>query len=237
MRQIAYFYLPVITDLHLSLNFFGNVYECIREIDDPNFQPVLQSFQTAMTAYNDAARPPSNNLLTMQIATEDVCRDLALQAIRDRKDELLADEDPNARETGRKIGAVLDEADAEAAKNMTPATPDSKGVWIETLLNELSAKIPHPDRIPTGITDCIAELNRANWSFSELNKARNDEIEGKILTAAIMNTRREMDRTYNETITFINAMLIYNGDERYADIIDRVNIIVEEASRPAPPMR
>ncbi|MDR1343822.1 MAG: DUF6261 family protein [Tannerellaceae bacterium] len=227
MKQIAYFYLPGIKGLHLSLNFFSNIYDCIKQIEDPHFQPVLKSYHAAMSIYTKATRPPSNNLLTMQIATEDECRDNFLQAIHEKKDELLAANNEPDRETGQQIDAILN-----AHGDITAMEANEKTKQIISLSIRLDEEVGSLDLTRTGMADYIAELNRANWSFSELSKARNDEMEGKILTTAIMNARREMDKTYQETVVFINAMLIYNGDNDYADIIDQVNLLVEEAARP-----
>jgi hypothetical protein len=226
MKQIMRFYLPVIKDLHLSLHFFDDVYDCIKEIEDPRFQSVLQLYRTAMTSYNEAAKPSSNNLLTMHIATEDECRESLRDVIRERTDELLAHSNDHFREIGQKIDTIL------SSREFSPGmTADEKTRWIDSLTAELWEKIDPVELLLTGLGECMTELNRANWSFSELSKARNDEIEGRILTSSIMSSRKEMNRAYQETADFINAMAIYNGETEYAGVIDRVNLLVKEVTR------
>ncbi|MDR1259506.1 MAG: DUF6261 family protein [Tannerellaceae bacterium] len=225
MKKIMHFYLPGMRELHLSLHFFDNVYECIKMIEDSRFQPVLQLYRTAMAEYRDAAKPSSNNLLTMQIAAEDECRDSLRHFIRERTDELLAHDDDHFRETGGKIDGIL-----ASHKVHNGMTADEKTKWIDALTTELWEKIDPVELLLTGMAECLTELNRANWSFSELSKARNDEIEGRILTSAIMTSRKEMNRAYQEAADFINAMALYNGEADYAGVIDRVNLLVREAA-------
>jgi hypothetical protein len=225
MKQIVHFYLRRMREPRCSLRFFDSIHGWIKKIDDDRFQPVLKAYGQAVTAYGEAIRPTSSNLLTRRIADEDECRNAVWREMREKTGELLTASTPRNRELGEKIDAILSERG-----DITLLPADLKTEPLKALLEELYRKIGFDNLCLADVADNLAELNRANWSFTELSKARNDEIEGRFLTPRIMRARNEMEETYQTTISFINAMSIYNGDEDYADIIDQVNQIIEQTA-------
>ncbi|MDR2118998.1 MAG: DUF6261 family protein [Tannerellaceae bacterium] len=196
----------------------------MQQIDDGKFQPVLQAYQEALAAYGEAMKPASNNLLTMQIAVEEECRDSLWRTIDEKTKQLMADSVSRHREIGKKIDDILI---GYSELNGMPA--GEKTALLDKFIAELTKKLSVADLHLTDFISIIAELNRSNWSFTELTKAHESEMNGKFLTQKKMDARKEIENAYMECVTFINAMAVYNGDEAYADIIDQINSLVEKA--------
>jgi hypothetical protein len=225
MKQIRTFYLRSMGQSQ-SLRFFENVYEWIEQIEDSRFQAVLQVYLQLMTAYREAMTPPPDNLLTIRIAVEDECIDSHWYLIREKADELLAQPLGRFPEAGAKIDAVLKACGSPAG---LPAAEKTAAVAL--LCSELEKNVPTEILHLTDMNLHIAGLKRANWSFTEFNKARSEEIDGRFLTYETMAARKEMEKGYLATIAFVNAMAIYHGDSRYASIIDRINQLIDRMEK------
>jgi hypothetical protein len=224
MKQIKKIYLRRIGQQY-AYRFFENAYELMKLIADDKFQRVLPAYQKAVATYAEVMKPSSNSLLTMQIAIESECRDTLCNLISEKTKELLVDPVPRTREIGKKIDSIF----AAYARVFGEVPNKEKTELLERFIAELTEKLSVADLNLVDFISTVAELNRSNWSLSELLKMHTYELNGSLLTLQRMEARKEMEKAYMDCITFINAMLVYNGDREFGDIIDQINQLVEQA--------
>ncbi|MDR2388188.1 MAG: DUF6261 family protein [Tannerellaceae bacterium] len=223
MKQIRKIYLRRIEQQH-ALRFFENVYEWIQLIEDKKIQPVLQIYRNAVTAYGEVMKPTPKSLLATQIAIENECRDTLCKRTYEKTKELLDHPDSHNRKIGKKINDIF-----TAYEKLLDLPAGEKTHLLDKFITELTEKFSIEDLSSTDFIDIVTELNRSNWSFSELIKAHKNEMDGKFITRKRMEVRKQMETVYMESIDFINAMIVYNGDEEYSEVIDQINLIVEKA--------
>jgi hypothetical protein len=224
MKQIQKFYLRRIKQQH-ALRFFEKVYEWMKQIEDEKIQPLLQTYQDAVIAYGEVMKPTPKNLLAKQIAIEKECRDTLCRKTYEKTKELLVHPVSQNRKIGKKINDTI-----KAYGKLVDLPAGEKTEMLEKLIAELTEKFSPNDLYSVDFIDLIAELNRSNWSFSELIKAHENELNGKFITRKRMEVRKEMEDVYMEVVDFINAMIVYNGDQEYTDVIDQINLVIEKAT-------
>ena len=207
-----------------ALRFFENVYEWMKQIEDEKILPFLQTYRTALGAYREVMKPTPKSLLATQIAMENECRETLYKRTSEKAKELLEDPVLNNRKIGKKINDIF-----TAYDNLTDLPAGEKTEMLEKFMTELTEKFSVEELYSVDFISVISELNRSNWSFSELIKAQKNELNGRFITRNRMEVRKEIEVVYTECVEFINAMVVYNGDEEYAEVIDQINLIVGKA--------
>jgi hypothetical protein len=202
-----------------AFHFFKRTHNLMEKISDAKLQPKLRNFLDAITTFDVALKSVSNGQLAEKISLENNNRNSAFEFIREQTELLLAENS----ELGKKISSVLSEF-----MELPQKTDEEKTELIRSLVGELERIHISDESSEIKISDSISLLKRSNWAYNQYLKAQKIELTGKCLTYETLATRRRTEDIYAEIVEFINAMLIYNGDEEYIDIIDQINHVIDQ---------
>jgi hypothetical protein len=213
MKRIEGFYLPGMSQQQAFL-FFQKIYLLMEKIHDPKLQSRLSTFSDAIMTFDTALKSIPNNHLAEKISIENNNRDKAFEAICEDADILLTENN----DFGQKLKNILFSYDDLPLK-----TDEEKISLFNNFVAELENQLEEESVDDTHLLEHVTRLRRSNWAYKQYVEAYQIELTGKYLTYATLRTRKEAEETYKDVVEFINAMLIYNGDAEYADIIDHIN--------------
>ncbi|MDR0748957.1 MAG: DUF6261 family protein [Tannerellaceae bacterium] len=213
MKKIEGFYLPGMTQQQAYL-FFQGVYLLMENIHDAKLQPRLKAFSDAFMTFDTALKSIPDNHLAEKISSENNNRDKAFDAICEEADLLLAENNT----FGQELKNILSSYDDLPLK-----TDEEKIGVFNNLVAELESQLAEDSIDNVQLLSHVTRLKRSNWAYKQYLEAYKIELTGKYLTYATLRTRKEAEVAYKDVVEFINAMLIYNGDTEYADIIDQIN--------------
>jgi hypothetical protein len=213
MKKIEGFYLPGMTQQQAFL-FFQRVYLLMEKIRDTKLQPRLRAFFDAFTTFDTALKSIPDNHLAEKISSENNNRDKAFEAICEEADLLLIENNT----FGQKLKDILSSYDDLPLK-----TDEEKISVFNELVAELENQLTEDSIDDVQLLSHVTRLKRSNWAYRQYLEAYKIELTGRYLTYATLRTRKEAEVAYKDVVEFINAMLIYNGDAEYADIIDQIN--------------
>lgn len=217
MKRIEGFYLPGMSQQQAFL-FFQKVYNLMEKIHDSKLQPRLRYFSNTIMTFDAAIKSVPNNHLAEKISIENNNRDKAFQAICKEADVLL--EENNV--LGQKLITIL-----SSYSDLSQKTDEEKTGLFNNFITELENQVDE-DTIDdeTRLFDHVSLLRRSNWAYKQYLEAYKIELTGKCLTYETLRTRKEAEEAYKKVVEFIDAMLIYNGEAEYADIIDQINNVI-----------
>jgi hypothetical protein len=213
MKKIEGFYLPGMTQQQAFL-FFQRVYLLMEKIRDTKLQPRLKAFSDAFMTFDTALKSIPDNHLAEKIASENNNRDKAFEAICEEADVLMIENNTY----GQTLKNILSSYDDLPLK-----TDEEKISVFNNLIAELENQRTEDSVDDIQLQSHVNRLKRSNWAYKQYLEAYKIELTGRYLTYATLRTRKEAEVAYKDVVEFINAMLIYNGDAEYADIIDQIN--------------
>jgi hypothetical protein len=102
---------------------------------------------------------------------------------------------------------------------------DAETLAIDSLLQELETNHASDVEI-TGLKSWITELRVRNTAFQELAKAYIEEQAAKPSLYS-KDVRFETDKAYKDIATVINALIIMEGEEKYAPFVSELNTLIK----------
>jgi hypothetical protein len=194
--------------------FFQRVYLLMEKIRDTKLQPRLRAFSDAFMTFDTALKSIPDNHLAEKISSENNNRDKAFETICEEADLLLAENNAS----GQTLKSIL------ASYDDLPLKTDEEKINVfNDLVAELESQLTGDTIDDIQLLSHVTRLKRSNWAYKQYLEAYKIELTGRYLTYATLRTRKEAEVAYKDVVEFINAMLIYNGDAEYADIIDQIN--------------
>jgi hypothetical protein len=192
----------------------------MESIRDVKLQPYLSRLNQAIDAYKDSMRASGNQGLCKLLDSEVKMRNRALKDLR----EQVEGETGNGRQSElyRKAAALL-----PSESSLSALSEKAKTDEIERLLDKFESQFGEDELEKGGLYELLGELSRANWGYVELSKARGLESSGLYITRLNASASEEARQAYEEAVRFLNALLIYNGDEECADEIDELNQLID----------
>ncbi|MDR1161466.1 MAG: DUF6261 family protein [Tannerellaceae bacterium] len=213
MKRIEGFYLPGMAQQQAFL-FFQRIFLLMEKIHDAKLQPRLRAFSDAFMTFDTALKSIPDNHLAEKISSESNNRDKAFEAICEEMNLFTAEN--NAFE--QKLKSIL------ASYDDLPLKTDEEKIGVfNNLIAELEGQLTEDSTDYMQLLSHVTLLKRSNWAYKQYLEAYKIELTGRYLTYATLRTRKEAEGAYKDVVEFINAMLIYNGDAEYADIIDQIN--------------
>ncbi|MDR1201631.1 MAG: DUF6261 family protein [Tannerellaceae bacterium] len=219
MKRIEGFYLPGMSQRQVFL-FFQTVHRLMEMIHDSKLQPKLRYFSNAIMTFDAALKSIPDNHLAEKISAENNNRDKAFEVICEEADILLIENNV----FGQKLKNIL-----SSYEDLPLKTNEEKIGMFNNFIAELENLIGEEDSIDDiKLLDHVSLLKRSNWAYKQYLEAYKIELTGKCLTYETLRTRKEAEETYKDVVEFINAMLIYNGDAEYGEIIDQINHLIHK---------
>ena len=176
----------------------------------------LTPYESALGGEDEVYKTSSKDPLTDQIAEGDVLRDTLYRAYRDAV---------------KAMGKVPVEATQQAAKILLQHIKDYK-IDVRDQLDTESGKLrnftadlkgKYAEQVAAlGLTDLVDSLATANENTASLIQER-DDANKDAKTGQMKQARAKVDEAYRMFIKMVNALMLVEGEEAYADFADKQN--------------
>jgi hypothetical protein len=168
-------------------------------------------------------RQIAKSAITARIAEADRARDIVFRGMVDAWRASMADFDPKTVEAAQRVAPVFETFGDVADEALAKESAD-----IHNLLQELTEK-HMPDVETLDLSRWISELDRRNVAVEELMRERYDETAGRNTGLELRAVRLQVDAAYVAVTDRVEALLLVEGGDAYADFIARLNARVERA--------
>lgn len=191
----------------------------------PQALGIVEAYKTYLPHYADegvAMVAITKSATTEEIRDADHDRDVTFRGLVDEVQPKLNHFRPEVRDAAKRTLVILD-----AYGNLAPKPDDEESGLITKLIADLRTKIGS-DLELLGVEDWIAELERRNNLFIDLESTRNSE-EAKRTSLRMKQVRFEVDAAYRAVIERINALIIVNGEASYVEFVKEMNARIGRA--------
>lgn len=221
MKKIEVFYLSKM-DQRQAFCFFKEMFNLLVKIDDQKLQSQLSSFENTLEEFDSALNPNSNLELKEKMLMENLSCNETWNRLLDSISDLLQDPDSDLNQIGEKINKIIISHDDPLKLEGIEKCNLLNGIVAHLKKEISSANIKKAD-----ISDAIAEIRRSIWAYQQSMDIYISATTGKRLTRESLIARKKAESAYYVIIEFLNAMLVYKGDKEYADIIEKINHIID----------
>jgi hypothetical protein len=184
---------------------------------------ILKEFETLRACFraeDEAYKKIVKSKVTDKIETADKRRDNTWRGVIDAVKSALRHYEPNVVEAAKRILIVINTFGNIAAKALNEGTAD-----FYNLLQELNKN--YADDLKTlNLEGWTAQLEAENKECEQLIIARNDEKTGKT-KLTMKQCREDTDRAFYKLVDRINALILVDGDEDYAEFVDKLNGFID----------
>ena len=169
--------------------------------------------------------------MTALIDLEDNTRLDVWAKIKEMVDAFLSGPDEKHKAAFRRVETILTEHGNPA---LLPGAERTE--MLDKLIDALHKKFSADDLNDMDLFDLLTELRRSNSSYAESEKVRQWELAYMVITRSNANSRKDVEKAYQQATAFVNAMHIYWEDKASGDVIDGINQLIEESKTwEAPP--
>ena len=206
--------------------FHTEVQELIKAFDAEKFS-ILKQFQAYQSCYvreDEAYKKILKSALTRDIEAADQRRDLVFSGMAGTNRAALKHFNPDVAAAAYRLEILFNTYGNLAEK---PLNEETSAIY--NLLQELNGKYVK-DAQAAGLKDWIAQLEVENKSVEALIMKRDDE--NSVKTHLIMKEcRLELDRAYTSIVELVNALIVVEGESKYAAFVDRFNTCIDRYSQ------
>lgn len=182
-------------------------------------EKLFTDFLTLYANADEALEIIRKSATTEQIAEADNVRDSVFRGFSDAVKSAGNHFDNSKREAAKRLKIIFDQFGNIARKPY-----DEETASIYNFLQEINAK--SADVTSLGLSDWVTQLDAENKAFEALMKNRYDENASK--TALRMkDVRIETDRCYRDILDRIDALILINGEEKYAPFVKDMAVRVD----------
>ena len=211
-------------DLRNSANFQFHVAAAalITEFD-PNklgVAPLFATYQTAVEREDEAYKKIAKSEFTAQIEDADKARDKVYSNITAIIKTTLKHHNPDVVAAAKRLKIVIDTYGKINQKSYNEQTGD-----VYNILQEFRGKYAADIEL-IRIPELVDELERTNKAVDALITERDVETAAKN-PETMKEARADSDAAYHAIEERINAAVVMEGPENYAEFITRLNVIID----------
>jgi len=183
-----------------------------------NIEPQTVKFKLLFDKEDEALKKINKSPFTKEVQDGDKYRDQIFRGLSEIVKANLYHFKQENQDAARKLKIVLDTYGNLIQK---PLSEETSALY--NLLQDLRAK--DKETTIVGITEWMDELQTANDTVNNLMMGRYEEQSQK--TDIVLKTARaEIDVLFKEIVARINALVVVEGSEKYAEFIKMVNVII-----------
>lgn len=183
---------------------------------------VVTMFKAAVTAFDEALKASQASAYTEAMTTADELADTAWRSITATAKAQLPHPSEEARAAAqeavvilKKYGDVTSMPYNEEYGNIPNALQDFAAMGVE------KQKLCYIDA-------WVEELKKRSDEFLAAQAQRTEE-QGAKVQGIVKTSRTACDESFRTLVSYVNAMTAVSGETAYADFIDNVNVIIDEA--------
>ena len=178
-------------------------------------------YQAANVREDNAFKKIVKSELTEKIKDADKTRDTTYKSLTGVVKSLQKHYNPEIKSAAVGLMIVFN----TFGKNLTSKSYDEQTAAIINILQELRGNYATHVEI-VKMVEMVDELERTNNVFDALMKQRLDESSQKN-SDKMIDARAETDSAYSEIRKRINAAVIMEGPENYAEFINKLNLLID----------
>lgn len=204
--------------------FFESLKELIEQYGADTLD-IEALFSVLISFYEDADEALElirKNVTTEQLAESDSQRDSIFRGMADTVKAASNHFDEGNRQAAKRLQVIFDHYG-----NLTRKQYDEETGAIHNLLQELYA---YPEDIDLlGLRTWMVQLEIKNNEFKALMKLRNSTESAKT-NLRMKNIRVEADRCFRDILDRLDALMLLNGEEKYAPFVNELNTMIDRQS-------
>lgn len=184
-----------------------------------DIEALFATFSQLYADADEALEIIRKSATTEQLIEADNSRDAVFRGFVDAVKSAGNHFDPAKKEAAKRLQIILNQYGNIARKPY-----DQETASLYNFLQDVNAKA---DEIALlGLADWTTQLDAENKAFDALMKSRYDETASK--TALRMkDVRVETDRCYRDILDRLDALMLINGEERYAPYVKELDVRIE----------
>jgi len=189
--------------------------------DSINIQEQFARFLVCYNNEDESLKKIIKSATTAEIEIADRSRDLIFSGMVGINKASLNHFDPDTIAAAKRLKVVFDTYGNLAVK---PLNEETSAIY--NLLQELKG-ISLQDIRAVGLENWVNKLEETNKAFDTLVKARNTENAAKT-HLKMKECRTETDKAYSDIVERINALILLEGETKYADFVNKLNTFTEK---------
>jgi len=183
---------------------------------------MVADFTAAVEAFDNALKASQKNSKTAEVEAEDARVDKAWRTLTQLTKVLTAHPTEEVSEAATTAYAIMTKYG-----DITGMAYNEEYGNLHNALQELTAIAEAKQKLIL-IDALVSELETGYENFM-IASAEKDAEEAQRQVGIVKETRAACDAAYRTLADKVNALVIVNGEDSYADFIDQVNVIVADA--------
>jgi hypothetical protein len=185
---------------------------------------ILKEFEVFCERFNDedtALKKIPKSAITDEIHAADEARDATYRGMVDTNSAALKHYDPEVVAAARRLKILFDTYGNLAIR---PLNEETSG--IINLLQELDGKYAE-DVKTVNLTGWKTQLKTDNNGYIALSTERNNENAART-QLKMKECRLETEHAYEALVERVNALIVVEGEEKYADFVSKLNSLIDK---------
>jgi ribosomal protein L30/L7E len=178
-------------------------------------------FKTALNKEGIALKVEQGSSNTLLIVNADDKRDRTHRGFELQVESYSYHWNTEMVEAARRIGRIVSQYG-----NLRMLAYNEESSAIGNLVQELRAEPYSTDLETLALTTWVDQLATDNENFKSVFNDRANEAAARA-SGNVRAARAEVDPAYNEMVKRVNALVVVNGEEAYAEFIDKVNYYID----------
>lgn len=183
---------------------------------------VVTMFKAAVTAFDEALKASQASAFTEAMTTADELADTAWRSITATAKAQLPHPVAEARSAAQEAVVIL-----KKYGDVTAMPYNEEYGNIPNALQDFAAMGVEKQKL-CYIDAWVEELQKRYDEFTAAQAQRTEE-QGAKVQGIVKTSRTACDESFRTLVSYVNAMVAVSGETAYADFIDNVNVIIDEA--------
>ena len=180
----------------------------------------LTPYQAAYDEQNRVYKTSTKNLSTDDIAASDRLRDELYRSFRDAVKAMDGISIPAMAEAAKVLMQLIKDYRIDPQGQLDKETGDLRN-FTEDLKNKYADQVA-----ALGLTEVANELEQANEQTATLIKQRDSENKAREV-GLLKRARAATDKAYRQLVKMVNALVMVEGEEAYADFVAEQNSLIK----------
>ena len=185
-----------------------------------NITVLFEIYQAAVVRLDEVYKKIVKSKYTEKIKVADKERDTVYSSLKAIVHTAVRHYNKAVMEAAKEVNNVF-----EAFGNVPRKSYDEQTADITNILQVLKGKYAANIEL-LRVTEMVAELERANLEFDSLVKARTEEISQQN-PDKMKDVRTGADDAYMEIRKRLNAAIVMEGPENYAEFVNELNVTID----------
>ncbi len=189
-----------------------------------NIKELFETYRSCYACEDESYKKIIKSALSKGLEAVDHRRDLIFGGMVRTNKAALNHFNPEIAAAARRLQVVFN-----TYGNLSKKPFNEETSAIYNILQELNNNY-REDVLAVRLEGWVFQLSTENENFEKLVRARNNENAAKT-QLTMKETRLDVDRAYASIVKRINALIVVEGEDKYAGFVNRINAFIDKYSQ------